>query len=89
MVHPNPEMRPTATCLIQNRLFCTKTKAQSRREPNAEKQKNEEIKTSTSKVATTTVEGNSGGYRLRPTPTRLSSRAIGKKVNRSQSTTNF
>ncbi|XP_069684894.1 wee1-like protein kinase isoform X2 [Periplaneta americana] len=44
MVHPNPEMRPSAVSLIQHRVLCpfgNKSKAQLRRELNAEKLKNE------------------------------------------------
>ncbi|KAL0099306.1 hypothetical protein PUN28_020106 [Cardiocondyla obscurior] len=44
MIHPNPEMRPSAVSLMQHRVLCPlgkKTKAQLRRELNAEKLKNE------------------------------------------------
>ncbi|XP_034947504.1 wee1-like protein kinase [Chelonus insularis] len=104
MIHPNPETRPSAVSLIQHRVLCpfgNKTKAQLRRELNAEKLKNEIlskqlqeaakcIKTMAPNVtAINNSLSNSGGYRLRPTPNRTSSRVIGKKVNRSSSTTNF
>lgn len=103
MIHPNPEMRPCAVSLIQHRVLCpygNKTKAQLRRELNAEKLKNEIlskqlqeaakcIKTFAPNVAAMTSTINSGGYRLRSTSNRSSSRVIGKKVNRSNSTTNF
>ncbi|XP_033308886.1 wee1-like protein kinase isoform X2 [Bombus bifarius] len=104
MIHPNPEMRPSAICLIQHRVLCpfgNKTKAQLRRELNAEKLKNEILskqlqeaakclKTIAPNVAAINNNTmNAGGYELRPTPTRTSSRVVGKKVNRSNSTTNF
>lgn len=104
MIHPNPEMRPSAICLIQHRVLCpfgNKTKAQLRRELNAEKLKNEILskqlqeaakclKTIAPNVAAiNNNKMNAGGYELRPTPTRTSSRVVGKKVNRSNSTTNF
>ncbi|XP_033332534.1 wee1-like protein kinase [Megalopta genalis] len=104
MIHPNPEMRPSAVCLIQHRVLCpfgNKTKAQLRRELNAEKLKNEILskqldeaakclKTIAPNVAAINNTLNAGGgYKLRPTPTRTSNRVLGKKVNRSNSTTNF
>ncbi|XP_012270915.1 wee1-like protein kinase [Orussus abietinus] len=103
MIHPNPEMRPSAISLIQHRVLCpfgNKTKAQLKRELNAEKLKNEILskqlqeaakclKTIAPDVAAMNGSMNSGGYKLRPTPTRTSSRVLGKKVNRSNSTTNF
>ncbi|KAH0537893.1 wee1-like protein kinase 2 isoform X1 [Cotesia glomerata] len=105
MVHPNPESRPSALSLIQHRVLCpvgNKTKAQLRRELNAEKLKNQIltqqlqeaakcIKKIAPNVAVFTNNNNlnSGGYQLRQTATRASTRALGKKVNRSSSTTNF
>ncbi|XP_015115742.1 wee1-like protein kinase isoform X1 [Diachasma alloeum] len=103
MTHPNPETRPSAVSLIQHRVLCpfgNKTKAQLRRELNEEKQKNEILLKQLQEAAKclNTIAPNvtainnslsSSGYRLRPTPNRTSSRAIGKKINRSSSTTNF
>ncbi|XP_014609345.1 PREDICTED: wee1-like protein kinase [Polistes canadensis] len=110
MIHPNPEMRPSAISLIQHRVLCpygNKTKAQLRRELNAEKLKNEIlskqlqeaakcIKTFAPNVAAINNTVNSGGYRLRSATNKASSiehrtsnRVIGKKVNRSNSNTNF
>lgn len=104
MIHPNPEMRPSAISLIQHRVLCplgNKTKAQLRRELNAEKVKNEILSKQLQQAAkclktlapNVTAMSNTtnagGGYKLRPTPTRTSSRIVGKKVNRSNSTTNF
>ncbi|XP_011641526.1 wee1-like protein kinase [Pogonomyrmex barbatus] len=101
MIHPNPETRPSAVFLIQHRVLCPigkKTKAQLRRELNAEKLKNEilskqlhdaamYLKTIAPNVVT---EGSNCDRQLRPIMTRMSSsRIIGKKVNRSNSTTNF
>lgn len=103
MIHSNPEMRPSAVSLIQHRVLCplgNKTKAQLRRELNAEKVKNEILskqlqhaakclKSLAPNVTAINTQMNAGGYKLRPTPTRTSSRIVGKKVNRSNSTTNF
>ncbi|XP_025156397.1 wee1-like protein kinase isoform X2 [Harpegnathos saltator] len=97
MIHSNPEMRPSAISLIQHRVLCplgNKTKAQLRRELNAEKVKNEILskqlqqaakclKTLAPNVTAISNIMNAGGYKLRPTPTRTSSRIVGKKVNRS------
>ena len=104
MVHPNPEMRPSAASLIQHRALCplgNKTKAQLRRELNAERLKNEilsrqlqeykaEFKTISPDLATNYQNLNTdNGYKLRSTAMRVNSRQLGKKVNRSSSTTNF
>lgn len=105
MVHPDPEMRPTASSLIQHRVLSpngNKTKAQLRRELNAERLKNEILSKQLEEAAKClkTIAPNLGinsvappsnvGYKLRPTPVRTNSlRAVGKKVNRSSSTTNF
>lgn len=100
MIHPNPEMRPSAISLIQHRVLCPlgkKTKAQLRRELNAEKLKNEILSKQLhdaamylKSIAPNVVEGGKCDRQLRPIATRLSSsRIIGKKVNRSNSTTNF
>ncbi|RLU20754.1 hypothetical protein DMN91_007367 [Ooceraea biroi] len=87
MIHPIPEMRPSAVSLIQHRVLCpfgNKTKAQLRRELNAEKLKNEILTKQLEDAAKClkTIAPNivPGGYQLRPTPTRTSlSRVIGKK----------
>lgn len=110
MIHSNPEMRPSAVSLIQHRVLSpngNKTKAQLRRELNAERLKNEILSKQLQEAAkclktiapnmvalnngqhAANAASSNGGYKLRPTPTRTSSRAIGKKVNRSSSTTNF
>lgn len=106
MVHPNPEMRPSAFNLIQHRVLSpngNRSKAQLRRELNAERLKNEILSKKLEEAAKClkTIAPNLGissnvapssnaGYKLRPTPVRTNSlRAIGKKVNRSASTTNF
>lgn len=87
MIHPNAEMRPSASCLIQNKLLSTKTKVQLRREPDGEKHKNEDGKNGPNDIDMNDgISKNFSGYQLRPTPTRMSSRVIGKKVNRSHST---
>ncbi|XP_058802370.1 wee1-like protein kinase 1-A isoform X2 [Phymastichus coffea] len=112
MIHPNPEMRPSAVTLIQHRVLSpngNKTKAQLRRELNAERLKNEILSKQLQEAAkclqtiapnvvalngpttasTTAVPIATSGYKLRPTPTRTSSRVIGRKTNRSISATNF
>lgn len=102
MIHPNPEMRPSAASLIQHRVLCpfgNKTKIQLRRELNAEKLKNEILskqlqeaakclKTIAPNVAAISNTMNAGGYKLRSTSNKTS-RVVGRKVNRSNSTTNF
>ncbi|KAG5310713.1 WEE1 kinase, partial [Acromyrmex insinuator] len=101
MIHPNPEMRPSAMSLMQHRVLCPigkKTKAQLRRELNAEKLKNEILSKRLHDAAmclksiapNVVIEGGNSDRQLRPIASRLSSsRVIGKKVNRSNSTTNF
>lgn len=105
MIHPDQERRPSAVCLIQHRVLCpfaNKTKEQLFRELNAERMKREIVckqleeakkclKTIAPNVAAMsgTLTNNSGGYQLRPTPTRTSSRVVGKNANRSLSATNF
>lgn len=44
MIHPDPELRPSAAVISQHRVLCpnaNKTKAQLSRELNAERLKNE------------------------------------------------
>ncbi|GLV37056.1 Wee1 kinase [Carabus blaptoides fortunei] len=118
MIHPNPETRPSAGQIIQHRVLCpfgNKTKAQLRRELNAEKLKNEILSKQLVEAAKClktiapnfiTPSGSGGGAvssavdtagtrQLRSGKTTAagvgtaSSRLIGKKVNRSHSTTNF
>lgn len=100
MIHSNAEMRPSAMSLMQHRVLCPigkKTKAQLRRELNAEKLKNEilskrlhDAAMCLKSIAPNVVEGGNSDRQLRPIASRLSSsRVIGKKVNRSNSTTNF
>jgi wee1-like protein kinase len=103
MIHPNPEMRPSAISLIQHRVLCpfgNKSKAQLRRELNAEKLKNEILakqlenaeKCFKSLPANLIQQFSGNASDLaegkRPVSARTS-RLIGKKVNRSHSTTNF
>lgn len=109
MIDPNPELRPTAIQIIQHRVLCpfgNKSKAQLRRELNAEKLKNEILskqlveaakclKTIAPTLAPPSVGGGAPGdlqsnnsRQLRSNLANMS-RIIGKKVNRSHSTTNF
>lgn len=87
--------------LMQHRVLCPigkKTKAQLRRELNAEKLKNEILAKRLHDAAmylksiapNVVIEGSNCDRQLRPIAARLSSsRIIGRKVNRSSSTTNF
>jgi len=103
MIHPNPEMRPSAISLIQHRVLCpfgNKSKAQLRRELDAEKLKNEILSKQlenaekcfkslpTNVIQQFTGNPSDSTEGQRPVSTRTS-RLIGKKVNRSHSTTNF
>ncbi|MCL4141206.1 UNVERIFIED_CONTAM: hypothetical protein GTU68_045582 [Idotea baltica] len=98
MTHPDPRERPTAAQLVQQLAFCppiNKSHAQLRRELNAEKLKNEILSRQlqeagvlagvgpASRGAITRVHGARSG------PTTRNSRLVGKKVNRSISTTSF
>ncbi|KAJ9594961.1 hypothetical protein L9F63_013745 [Diploptera punctata] len=103
MIHQNPEMRPSATSLIQHRVICpfgNKTKAQLRRELNAEKLKNEILakQLATAEKCFKALPPNiiqqfagtpSEFVESRRSLNNKTSRLIGKKVNRSHSTTSF
>ncbi|XP_066991438.2 wee1-like protein kinase [Anabrus simplex] len=106
MIHPNPAMRPSALNLMQHRALCpfgNKSKAQLRRELNAEKLKNEILskqlqeaakclKSFTPNIlaaqANNPVNGEVCLSDIKRTGSKTS-RLLGKKVNRSHSTTNF
>lgn len=86
MIHPNPEMRPSATALAQHRVLCpfgNKTKAELRKELNAERLKNELLVKQLQEAAKC-LEGIPSEKSLDK-----SSRLVGRKVNRSHSVTNF
>lgn len=97
MIHPDPEQRPTITQVIQHRVLCpfgNKTKAQLRRELNAEKLKNEILSKQLEEAAKclktfAQQEGATTGRQLRSRQNSTNSRAVGRNVNRSLSTTNF
>ncbi|PSN34900.1 hypothetical protein C0J52_16510 [Blattella germanica] len=103
MVHVNPEMRPSAVSLIQHRVLCpfgNKSKAQLRRELNAEKLKNEILakqletaekcfKSLPSNIIQQFGSGQQETSESKRPINNRASRLIGKKVNRSHSTTNF
>jgi wee1-like protein kinase len=103
MIHPNPEMRPSSISLIQHRVLCpfgNKSKAQLRRELNAEKLKNEllakQLKNAEKyfkSLPTSVIQQFSGNAsdlaEGKPPLSARTSRLIGKKVNRSHSTTSF
>lgn len=97
MVHSDPEQRPTAIQLMQHRVLCpfgNKTKAQLRRELNAERLKNEILSKQLMEAAkclkTLAPQGvNSGLGTIQEKKSFKSTRQIGRNVNRSHSTTNF
>ncbi|XP_072761345.1 wee1-like protein kinase 2 isoform X2 [Anoplolepis gracilipes] len=91
MTHPDPQIRPSATCLTQHRVLLplgNKTKAQLRRELSLEKLKNE-ILTKRLKDAAIFLKNIAPNVtdkcdkQLRPINVRP--RVIGKKINRSNS----
>jgi wee1-like protein kinase len=102
MIHPHPEMRPSAVSLIQHPVlspFGNKSKAQLRRELNAEKLKNEILakqlenaKKCFKSLPANLIQQFSGSASdlaesKRPVSA-CSSRLMGKKVNQSHSTSN-
>lgn len=110
MIHKDPEMRPSAVNIIQHRVLCpfgNKTKAQLRRELNAEKLKNEFLSRQLKEAAMCLqtmapaimhnkdkkTKGLNNSRLLRSSALKSlannNERIIGKKVNRSHSTTNF
>lgn len=96
MVHPEPEQRPTIQQVIQHRVLCpfgNKTKAQLRRELNAERLKNELLSKQLVEAARCLKSLSSGevvGAATRPgLRSATSSRQVGRNVHRSHSTTNF
>lgn len=91
MIHPNPTMRPTASQILYHPALCPvgkKTRAQLHRELNAEKLKNE-ILSKQLKEAAICIKSIAPDSKQLKGVTRISSRLIGKKVNRSISTTTF
>ncbi|KAL6447336.1 hypothetical protein ACFW04_001519 [Cataglyphis niger] len=91
MTHPDPQMRPSATCLTQHRVLLplgNKTKAQLRRELSLEKLKNEILTKRLKDAAiflkniapnvTDNIDKQLRSVTMRP-------RVIGKKTNRSNS----
>jgi wee1-like protein kinase len=103
MIEPNPEMRPSAISLIRHRVLSSynnKSKAQLHQELNTEKLKSEilakqlEIAEQFLKALPTSVIQQFSGNvshlaeSKQPLSARMS-RLIGKKVNRSHSTTSF
>lgn len=102
MIHPDPDMRPTALQVIKHRALClygNKSKAQLCRELNAEKVKNEILSKQLQEAAKClkSIKPNLVGSQtqlesnetvMRRTSARLS-RLVGKSSTRSQSTTDF
>ncbi|XP_071441120.1 wee1-like protein kinase 1-A [Hetaerina americana] len=111
MIHPDPDARPAAAQLLAHRLLCptgNKTKAQLRRELNAERLKNEilwrRLQEAAKCIQSLSPSVISPEGSVSPIPSNCilsstpvvsstaqgkSSRIIGRKVNRSHSTTNF
>jgi wee1-like protein kinase len=90
MIHSNPTMRPAASQILHHPALCPvgkKTRAQLHRELNAEKLKNE-ILSKQLKEAAICIKSIAPESKLKGV-SRLSNRLIGKKVNRSISTTTF
>lgn len=90
MIDPKPSARPSAVQVLQNRALSpsgNKTRAQLRRELNAEKLKNEilskQLMEAAKCIKTMAPEGK---QKLR---TSTGTRLVGKTVNRSASTTTF
>lgn len=90
MIDTDPTIRPTAIQVLQHRALSpvgNKSKAQLHRELNAEKLKNEILSKQLMEAAKC-IKSIAPDKQLKSV-TRLTSRLIGKKVNRSVSTTNF
>ncbi|XP_044260912.1 wee1-like protein kinase [Tribolium madens] len=91
MIHPDPTMRPGASQILHHPALCPvgkKTRAQLHRELNAEKLKNE-ILAKQLKEAAICIKSIAPDSKQLKSVTRISNRLIGKKVNRSSSTTTF
>lgn len=105
MIDRDPDKRPSALNLVQHRVVSSngnKTKAQLQRELDAERLKNEILSKQLEEAAKClkTIAPNLGisntptpintGYKLRSTVAKTNSnRAVGKKIHRSASATNF
>lgn len=91
MIHPDPPDRPTAIHVLQHRSLSpvgNKSKAQLHRELNAERLKNEILSKQLVEAAKC-IKSIAPESKQLKSVTRLTSRLIGKKVNRSVSTTTF
>lgn len=91
MIHPDPMHRPSSAQILHNRaLFpdSTKSKAELTRELNAEKLRNEMLVKQLKEAAICIKTIASETVKM-PNATKINSRLIGKKVNRSISTTTF
>lgn len=91
MIHPDVMMRPTASQILQHPALCPvgkKTRAQLHRELNAEKLKNE-ILSKQLKEAAICIKSITPDVKQLKSVSRIGNRLIGKKVNRSFSTTTF
>ncbi|KAG5881722.1 hypothetical protein JTB14_037938 [Gonioctena quinquepunctata] len=91
MIHPDPTLRPSPTQILQNRALSpdsTKSKAELTRELHAEKLRNEML-VKQLKEAAICIKTIADETVKMPSITKMNSRLIGKKVNRSVSTTTF
>lgn len=91
MIHPDPTLRPSPTQIIQNRALSpdsSKSKAELTRELNAEKMRNEMLVKQLKEAAICIKSIANESVKL-PSIAKINSRLIGKKVNRSVSTTTF
>ncbi|KAJ8929462.1 hypothetical protein NQ314_017842 [Rhamnusium bicolor] len=91
MIHPDPTLRPSPTQILQNRALSpdsSKSKAELTRELHAEKLRNEML-VKQLKEAAICIKSIANESVKMPSVTKIHSRLIGKKVNRSVSTTTF
>lgn len=91
MIDPDPLLRPTAIHVLQHKALSpvgTKSKAQLHRELNAERLKNEILSKQLVEAAKC-IKSIAPESKQLKSVTRITSRLIGKKFNRSFSTTNF
>ncbi|CAG9861060.1 unnamed protein product [Phyllotreta striolata] len=86
MIHPDPVLRPSTLQILQNRALspdCYKSKAELTRELNAEKLRNEML---IKQLKEATICRT---YEMKKPASSRVNRLIGKKMNRSSSTTTF
>lgn len=92
MIHPEPARRPSPVQILQNRALSpdiSKSKAELTRELNAEKLRNEMLVKQLKEAAICIKSIASESIKVPLALSKTSTRLIGKKVNRSVSTTTF